>query len=239
MFYISVYRAVDEPLTCQEYIQGHVHVLKDYGIENITSNNETWIDNPNMYCFIARDKDGEIVGGIRIQVADGLNPLPVENAIGKLDARIYELVKKYAINGGVGELCGLWNSKKVKGLGLSVILVRAAISTINQLNFHTLTGICAQYSLKMFQDVGFVINKTLGKDGAFIYPNESYIAQVVGILDGSTLDNAVHYDKERMLSLRKNKIQTRTETGPKGDFLVNYDMRVKYVHEISLSNLYI
>lgn len=240
MFQIRAFRAVDEPLTCGEYIKGHIQVLKDYGIENVTSNNNTWIENPNMYCFIARDESEELVGGIRIQVADGIIPLPVENAVGKMDEGIYGLVRAYAINGGVGELCGLWNSKKVKGMGISIILIRSALSTINQLKFHTVTGICAEYSLNMFQNVGFVINTNLGADGGkFIYPNENYIARVVGILNGTTLETASLIDRKKMLSLRKNPIQKCIEKGPKSDFSVNYNLILNHVTAISFPDLYL
>jgi hypothetical protein len=239
MIKISVYRSIDRPGDCEDYIKGHVQVLKDYGIESITSNNNLWVNNPNMYCFIATDDEDELVGGIRIQVADGVYPLPVEDAVRKMDHRIVDLIRHYAINGGVGELCGLWNSRKIKGLGVSVILVRAAISTINQLQFQTLSGICAEYSLKMFESVGFVTNTGLGNNGTFVYPNENYIARVVGILNGSTLSTATPLDRERMLSLRLRPQQRRTESGPKGDFEVDYDLRVPCVNKIVLPESYI
>jgi len=229
MFDIRAYRAIDEAESCADYIKRHVQVLKDYGIENVTSNNNTWVDNPNMYCFIATDSSNELVGGIRIQVADGVVKLPVENAIGKMDTRIHDIVQDYAFNGGVGELCGLWNSRKIKGVGISVILVRTAISAINQLKFKTLTGICGGYTLEMFQNVGFVINESLGKKGTFLYPNETNVASVVGILNGITLETASAYDKEQMLTLRKNPIQKRLEKGSKGEFRVNYNLMIENV----------
>jgi hypothetical protein len=231
MISIRVFKAVNEPHTCVEYIKGHVKVLRDYGIENVTSNNDIWTSNPNMYCFIATNSENELIGGIRIQVADGINNLPVEDAIGKMDPEIFKLIDFLNRNGGVGELCGLWNSNEVKGMGVSVILVRAAISAINQLKFQTMTGICAGYSLKMFQNVGFVINKSLGKNGDFIYPTEDYLAHVVGILNGMTLDTAVDFDKERMLNLRSKPVQLCVETGPKGDFIVNYNLLLEAFNE--------
>lgn len=227
MIRIRTYRAIDEPLTCTDYIKGHVQVLKEYGIECITSNNNEWVNNPNMYCVIAYDNNDEMVGGIRLQISDGIHPLPVEEAIGKMDSNIYPLINNYYKNGGIGELCGLWNSKEVKGVGISVVLVRAAISIINQLKFRTLTGICAEYSLKMFQQVGFVINGTLGNQGKFIYPNENYIARVVGILNSDTLATASLLDREKMMDLRAEPVQQRIETGPRGDFEVNYNLIVK------------
>lgn len=239
MISIRAYRAVEEPDTCKEYVKGHVQVLKDFGIESITSNNYEWLNNPNMYCFIATDEGGKMVGGIRVQVADGIHPLPVETAVGKMDPRIYDVIQYYALEGGVGELCGLWNSREVKGIGVSVILVRAAISAINQIGFQTMSGICAEYSLKMFQSVGFVINDALGNNGTFIYPNENYIARVVGILNADTLDTADDYEKERILSLRQRPVQVRLETGPKGEFIVDYDLAIPSVNNVNLPEEYV
>jgi hypothetical protein len=211
-FHVWAYRAVDEPELCKEYIRGHIKVLTDYGITNITSNNNTWVENQYIYCVVVEDSDTkELVGGIRIQIADGVFPLPVENAIGKLDAEIYKKVKYYALNGGVGELSGLWVSNKLKGVGMSVYLVRASVASASQLNFQTMTGICAGYSLKMFKDVGFYIDDSLGNKGNFPYPNDEYIANVVGILNVKTLETANEFDKLKMFDLRNKPIQERTE----------------------------
>jgi hypothetical protein len=178
-----------------------------------------------MYCVIAETvKENELIGGIRVQVSDSEHLLPVETAIGKMDDRIYHLVQNYRIDGGVGELCGLWNAKKIAGYGVSVLLVRAGISITNQLKFRTMVGICAEYSLQMFQNVGFVINKSLGTDGDFPYPNDTYKANVVGILNAETLNTASYYDKVRMDSLRNNPNQTFIEKGPKKEIEISYNL---------------
>ncbi len=211
-FRVRAFRAVDEYETCGEYIKEHVKVLTDFGIINITSNNKSWTGNPNMYCVVAEHMaSGELVGGIRIQVADGIFPLPVEDAIGYMDKVIYEKVRYYAQHGGVGELCGLWVSNKLKGLGMAVYLVRAAIASAKQLQFQTMIGICAGYSLSMFENVGFIIDYSLGDNGNFQYPDERYIAHVVGILDALTLETAAAPDKLLMLALRTNFVQERVE----------------------------
>ena len=222
---IRAFRAINEYATCLNYKQEHINVLIDYGISNVTSSNDQWINNPNMYCVIAETiNEGIMVGGIRVQVSDSEFPLPVETAVGKMDSRIFNLVEKYRNNGGVGELCGLWNSKKIAGYGVSVLLVRAGISITNQLKFKTMVGICAEYSLNMFQNVGFVIDKSLGNDGDFPYPNDTYKANVLGILNSETLNTANEYDKSRMLSIRKEPIQTCIEKGPKGEIEINYNL---------------
>lgn len=227
-FYICAFRAIDDAELCKEYIEGHVKVLTDYGITNVTSNNNLWINNPNMFCVVLMDaKTKELLGGIRVQVSDEIFSLPVEIAISKMDDRIHSIVKSYRLDGGVGELCGLWNSKKIAGYGTSMILIRAGISITDQLNIKTLIGICAQYSLKMFQNVGFVVDKDLGNMGDFPYPNEKYTANVVGILNSNTLCTSNPLDKSRIVSIRNEPCQSFTETGPKGNVNINYNLIIK------------
>jgi hypothetical protein len=207
------FKATENRELCEKYLDGHVQVLVNYGITNITTNNRDWMKWDTVYCVIAEKEDGTVVGGVRTQVADGINPLPVEKAIGKLDPNIHEIVKNY-LHEGVGELCALWNAKEVAGMGLSIMLVRAGISTLNQINCRTLMGICADYTLKMFRKVGFVVDTSLGEGGEFIYPNENYVARVLGILNAKDLSTAEEFDREKMLDLRTNPVQTCIETGP-------------------------
>jgi hypothetical protein len=231
MIRIRAFCPVDEGAVCLEYIEGHRMVLEDYGILNVTSYNKDWISNPHAYGVIA-EKDGVLVGGIRVEVADGIHMLPVETAVGKMDPKVFDLVRKHRTDGGTGELCGLWNSKKVAGQGISVLLVRAAISIINQLKFRTLLGICAEYSLPMFSRVGFIIDTSLGDHGNFEYPTAEYQANVVGILNAENLATSNPYDRERMLYLRANPQKIITETGPKGDLEIEYNLLVPQVRPL-------
>lgn len=215
---IFVFRAIDEVELCKEYLQGHVKVLSDYGIENITTNNDLWINNPNVYCVVARDMDSRrLLGGARIQIADGENPLPVELAVGYMDGSLYDKVEYYSINGGVGESCGLWIAKEASGLGISRYLMWGSISSANQLKFSTMLGICASYTLNLFSDIGFKIDYSLGNKGGFPYPNNQYIANVIGILDAVSMTTASIRDQNIMFSLRKNPIQNRMEEN-KGNY---------------------
>lgn len=219
------FRAIEEPEICIRYRDGHVSVLKDYGITNITTNNDEWMKNPNIYGIVAEIyPDMEVVGGIRVQISDEQNWLPVEKAISKMDPRIHDIVKKYREEGGVGELCALWNAKRVAGIGISVLLTRAGISMANQLDFETLVGICAEYTLDMFRRVGFVVDDSLGVKGEFQYPNENYIARVLGIMNASTLSTAHEYDKMRMQSLRDFPEQLTIEQGTKEKIEIQYQL---------------
>ncbi len=204
------FKATHDPETCKNFLKGHVSVLEDYGITNITTNNNLWMDMDCVWGVVAETEEGEMVGGIRVQLADGIHPLPVEKAVGYMDPTLYDMVRQF-IPEGVGELCALWNAKKVAGIGISILLTRAGISITNQIKCKTLMGICGGYTLKMFKKVGFVIDNTLGNGGEFIYPNEEYIAWVLGILNAKELATADDYDRERMLSLRNKPVQDFTE----------------------------
>lgn len=222
------FRAIEEPDTCIGYREGHVSVLKDYGVTGITTNNDEWFHNPNVYGIVAQlVSTGEIVGGIRAQISDENTPLPIEKALGKMDPVIYDIVKNFRDNGGCGELCGLWNAKSVAGIGISILLTRAAISTTNQLDFETLMGICAEYTMDMFKRVGFVVNPNLGLKGEYPYPNENYITRVLGIMNATTLATANEYDKMRMKSLREFPTQTATEMHGEHKVEVQYNLIYK------------
>jgi N-acyl-L-homoserine lactone synthetase len=223
-FSFRAYHAPANRDVCMQFLAGHVKVLKDYGITNITTNTQEWMDWHCVWLIVALNELGEVQGGIRVHMADGEHLLPVEKAIGKIDPKIHEIVEQYR-HEGVGELCALWNSKEVAGAGLSMLLTRAGISIVNQVGIKTLMGICADYTLKMFSRVGFVVDKSLGNGGDFVYPNENYIARVLGILNASDLSTAEPYDRERMLSLRNQPNQIFMEEGPKGSELeVNYHL---------------
>lgn len=230
---VFAFRAIDEPELCAQYVKGHVKVLTDYGITKITSNNNTWTNNEHIYCVVAQDtQSSELIGGVRIQLSDGIHPLPVEDAIGKMDSSIYKKVDYYAINGGIGESCGLWISKKVKSFGISRYLMWASVASANQLNFNTMLGICAGYTLKLFGEIGFVIDESLGERGDFPYPNENYVAHVIGILNAITMETTKQSDKKIMLSLRNNPIQTRTETNKNFSGTISYHLLYKNVSKL-------
>ena len=214
-FKVYVGRAIDEPELCEKYITGHRKVLTDYGIANITSNNNDWMHNQGVYVVFMENEKGKMVGGIRVQKANSDYALPVETAIGKIDPKIYKIVDKYRED-GICELSALWNSKEVAGLGLSLLLVRAGISITNQINCKMMIGIRAEYTNELFRRVGFVVDESLGDNGKFIYPNENYIAKVVGILNAQDLYSADQVDRKSILGLREVPEQTRVEIGNNG-----------------------
>lgn len=236
-FNIFVFRAIDEPELCQQYLEGHISVLKDYGITNVSTNNSKWINHPYIYCAMAQDNaDKSFVGGVRIQISDGVHPLPVESAIGDMDETIYDKVKEYALKGGISESCGLWTAKSVKGIGIARYLMRASIASSNQLGFNKMLGICGWHTMKLFNQIGFLVDKSLGENGDFPYPTKEHIANVIGILDAVTLKNAIKEEQEIMLNIRNSDTFFQNESTDKYNIEVNYSVKYPKIMNVPLLN---
>ncbi len=143
---IRAFRATDDPETCLKFIEGHRRVLSIYGIENITTNTDEWIYNPAIFVIVVESLDGEkLFGGARVQAANGINPLPIEEATGEMDNKIYDVVKRYS-QFGTGELSGLWNSKEVAGLGIgSLVPTRCGVVIAEQIGLTSIFSLIFSY----------------------------------------------------------------------------------------------
>jgi hypothetical protein len=117
----------------------------------------------------------EMYGGMRIHICGGSQVLPIEDAVGKLDATIYPMVKKHALR-GTGEFCGMWNSKEISGKGISYVLTSAGTAIISQLPINSMFVLCAEYTVHMVERVGFQVLKELGNNGTFYYPKLDLVA---------------------------------------------------------------
>ena len=117
-------------------------VLRRYGIANITSANQEWWGDHNTYALLLHDRDtGEPLGGVRLQRWGNGLPLPLESALGPVDARVHARVAGFAAR-GVGELCGFWCSPKVRGFDLGSRLTCMGIALAAQVQTNTLFGLC-------------------------------------------------------------------------------------------------
>src|SRR5690554_893819 len=228
MIQIRTFRAPDDYEACEKFIIGHKKLLEIFGITKITSNREDWVDDYDSIVILVEDKETKIVyGGARLQVVSGKYPLPIENALGKYDNRIYEMVHRDHLDGGICELCGLWNSREVAGMGIgSYILSRVGASISVQLPVKSIFVLCAPITVRMGKRVGAVVEDTLGNEGLFYYPKDDLIATAMRLRDINDLSNADSSEQEKILSLRKNPHQFIMERGPKGTFEVEYNLKI-------------
>lgn len=228
MIRIRAFRAVDEHAACEAYVNEHMEILKIFGITKITTANNSWMNNPNVYVIMAEDvKTNKPLGGARIQVYDEKNPLPIETAIERFDPNIIPLIKQYQAEGGTAEICGLWNSRDVAGWGIGTLfLSRAGVAFAAQLPITSMFVLCGEHTIGITLEKGFVVEEQLGNRGTFYYPKQDLVATAAIMKDIDTLSHALEEDRNIILSLRSNLSQTRTERGPKQDLQIMYDLKL-------------
>ena len=209
--YFKIFRAVDNRSDCMKFIEGHTHVLEVFGITQITSAKIDWVLNPDVYVvLVSEHENGPALGGGRIHVANNKNPLPIEDAVGEMDERIYSMVKNDTER-GTGEFCALWNSWEIAGLGIgSIYLGRIFIALAYRLGLKTLYGLCAPATYRNSLRVGFRVLNEIGINGKFYYPKEKLTATSLIIEDLENLPSAVEEERNEIFSLRNEKTYKKT-----------------------------
>lgn len=234
---LRAFRAIDDPNSCKLFMEGHKRVLTSIGVEKVTSSNNEWTQNPAAFVFIVESLDREYVyGGARIHVAGGSEPLPIEQATGALDRSIYDLVWKYAQE-GTGEGCGLWNSREIAGYGIgSIFLTRAGVAISTQIGLKSLFGLCAPYTVKMAQTVGYQIETSIGNNGTFYYPKLDLVATTLILPDINTMETADEENKVAITSLRENLQIIRIEELRNKKIEIHYDIEIPNIDKWSLKD---
>lgn len=229
MFTFNAFRAVDEPETCEQFIEGHANVLREYGVTKVTSSNNEWKDNPFVYVVTVHDDStGNVVSGLRIHIADEKYPLPLEGAIYQVDNKITKLISEYRKNGGTGEIGGLWNSRAISGYGIGALfLSRTSLVIAEQLNVPSLFALCAEYTLKPTLQKGFEIEDKIGNNGTFFYPKLDLVATLAVLKDVKNLPLALKEERDYIFDLRENLVCKRVENTPKGQIEINYNLKIK------------
>ncbi|MBS1772400.1 MAG: hypothetical protein JST82_06045 [Bacteroidetes bacterium] len=227
MIRLRAFRAIDELETCQKFVEGHIKILKVFGITMITSAKVEWFNDPNTYVIVAETPDSNrVLGGARVQIGGGKYPLPIEDAVKAHDDSIHDVVNEYSKH-GTAELCGLWNSREIAGMGIgSTFLTRTAVAIAPQLKLNSMFALCAAYTIGMAERAGFQIATFLGNNGTFYYPKEDLVATAMLLKDVDILSTAHPDEKAEILSLRENPKQTKTEEGRRSSFELIYDLEI-------------
>lgn len=227
MITIRAFRAIDDLEACQKFVIGHRHVLENIGVKKVTSSKDEWMYNPAAFVIIVEDLERtKVYGGARVEVAGGTTRLPIEEATGYLDSKIYDVVKEYAVD-GTGEICGLWNSREVAGMGIgSVFLTRACVTISTQIKLKTLFALCAPYTIKMAENVGYHMLQTVGNKGTFYYPKLDLIATAMILEDVDTLSRGDREEVDSVMSLRAKPVQLRIETLRKKELEIHYNLQI-------------
>jgi hypothetical protein len=205
----------------------HQQVLSVYGIQMITSNNNRWVDNYGIYVIVAESMDtGEMMAGIRIQLARGNQELPIADATGHIDPRVYDIIHNYDDQGRTAEITALWNSREYKGIGLSSLLISVSSAVLNQLNITSILGLCDTRNIEtMLLNGGYTIESSIGMDGYFYYPKQGLKAWAIVLKDPDTVIHASPGVRELIQELRKDPVQRRVLH--RKDHVLDIDFKLK------------
>jgi hypothetical protein len=228
MIKLRLYRAIDDPESCQKFIIGHRHVLENIGVTKVTSSKDAWMYNPGVYVLIVEDTDdGRVLGGARVHVASAEYPLPVEEATSFIDSKVVDVIGSH-IPEGTGEICGLWNSREVAGMGIgAVFLTRAAVAISTQIGLKSLFALCAPYTVKMAENVGYEIETSVGNQGTFYYPKLDLVATFMILRDVDVLSKAIPEEREPIMELRQHPVMERTEIYRKREVKLFYQLKLE------------
>ncbi|WP_304066524.1 hypothetical protein [Pedobacter glucosidilyticus] len=224
---LRAFRAIDDPETCALFVEGHKNVLTSIGVTKVTSSKNEWVDNPGAFVLIVESLDKKkVYGGVRIHVAGGSQPLPIEEATKALDPAITTLVYNYAQQ-GTGEFCGLWNSREIAGYGVgSIFLSRACVAISTQIGIKSIFALCAPYTVQMGINSGYEIETSIGNNGTFYYPKLDLIATTMILKDPEFLSKAVEEERETIFKLRENLTITRLEELRKKQIEIHYEIQI-------------
>lgn len=225
MLILRAFKATEDPEGCQKFLKGHAEILTNIGVNKVTSSKEEWVHNPGTYVLVVEDPDThEVMGGARIDTTYGNKPLPIEEATGEMDPKIFDVVESFK-EVGAGEVCGLWNSRKVAGLGFgSLFLSRAAMALSGMVNIKVLLALCAPYTVKPGFYFGYHILKEVGNEGTFYYPKLDLLATAMINPDIHNLENADANEREKVFELRDKPDILLTEKSKHKEVTIQYQL---------------
>lgn len=222
---IRVFHSQNQAEVARICLSGQSGVLKEFGVNSVSSASGTAWQNKNTYLILLEDvKTGVIGGGMRLDVATPDKELPIEKALKSQYPDITKRIHKF--DHIIAETCGLWISKEFSERKLAKYLMISAITVAPKIRVDVLVGLANTYSLPMTLGLGFTVAKTVGDNGGqFYYPDNRYLSTVVE-LNAFELDTVAADVKELILNLRETPKQSFRKEHNGYITQLDYDLRV-------------
>jgi hypothetical protein len=203
---VKAFRASEAVGNCMKNADSHAQVLRRYDIGNITSAKDGWWKNEQTYVILLEETaTSEPLGAVRLQRWGNGVPLPIESAMAGIDRYVHSWVASFA-SSGVGELCGLWCSPRLKGFGLGGILTKMGLSLAPELKTRTVLGLCDTRNVSTNLGFGFARDASLASEGSFEYPKPGLYAHVLRVPDSRRLEGAMASHRIAVESYRRSPV---------------------------------
>lgn len=226
--HIRAFRACDDVISSQRFVDGHSAVLANHGFKKLASSNDAWINSKDVYVILVTSPSGHrIYGGARIHMKNPEGKLPLERAIEKFDPKVNDITDGMEPE-GCAELCALWNSIEVAGFGIgSKLVIRCAISMCENLNITHLLALSSPPTRRWMKGFGFTTITEIGDNGGFPYPTDKLVATVAHYISSGDFEKMEPDFRTEVEELRKNPKKVGVSSGPKGEISLHYDLLVK------------
>jgi len=226
-FTIRAFKAEENHDLCDKFIEGHKRVLLSVGVEEVSSSSNSWKYEPNVYVIICESNDGEkVYGGVRVHVYNDQYVLPMVEATKEFDPSVADHIKNFS-PAGTGEMCGLWNSIEVAGMGIgAVYLIRSAIAILTEINLRSLWALCSPFSARIAKNYSFLKYPHVGNYGTFYYPKIDLLATVCMVDDSESLKDGNREEVKKIFDLRRNLNVEKEENNRGRDLRINYQLGI-------------
>jgi len=116
-------------------------------------------------------------------------------------------------------------------------LTRAGAAISTQVGIKSLFALCAPYTVKLAESVGYRIDTSVGNNGTFYYPKLDLLATVMIMRNLDTLTEADQENKDAILSLRNNSNIVRIETLRNKEIEIHYQIDIPNLNQWDLNEI--
>ncbi len=226
-YLIKAFRATENKVASKQFVKAHTEELKKIGVTKVASCTPEWINDPNVIVFCLMDvQTNRPVAGMKIDIWNETKTLPIIRSLAGVSSDILGIVRDHSYE-GIAEICGLWVSDQVNGLGISKILIRAAISVFPSLGIKKSIAFASQYTIKTISCMGFEIFSEIGDNGKFLYPTKDFESYVALLHDAKNVGGSEQREQKLILGLQKNPQLMRLENEKEKSILIQYDLTIK------------
>jgi hypothetical protein len=164
---IKTFEAAGDMASSLTFAEGYVGVLVGQGLNNSYVGKLEWISTPGVMGVVAEIEEEEIVGGLLLFLPQEDERLPLEEIVGSDKMGFW--FREGFNRKDVGELFAVWNSKKMAGLGLSYVLLKAGVALGAKLGRQRIYFLVSEYNLRLAQRIGMHVVKREGMDVHFVF----------------------------------------------------------------------
>jgi hypothetical protein len=225
-FKLLAFRANENKALAKRCVRAHLKELQNIGVKNIASSDPDWINDSQVivFCLISL-KTNAPVAGMKLDIWNKNKSLPIIDSLSNQAFDMKKIVQDHSSE-NIAEICGLWVSNEASGMGISKILIRAAVSTLSKLSIGKSIAFASQYTIKTISHMGYQIYSEIGDKGKFYYPTKDFESYVALLNDTSKLEGSETREKRLILELQKNPSLIRLENEKEKNILIQYDLRI-------------